>query len=42
MTLMLLNNLTANHVSAIDDLLQKDDEDMRGFYLNKLQMLYEN
>ncbi|KAG5469490.1 hypothetical protein LSCM1_02712 [Leishmania martiniquensis] len=41
LTLMLLNNLTASHVAAVDDLLQKDDEDMRGFYLGKLQVYYE-
>ncbi|AIO01507.1 hypothetical protein LPMP_332160 [Leishmania panamensis] len=41
LTLMLLNNLTASHVTAIDDLLQKNDEDMRGFYLGKLQVYYE-
>jgi hypothetical protein len=41
LTLMLLNNLTASHVTAIDDLLQKEDEDMRGFYLGKLQVYYE-
>lgn len=40
MTLMLMNNLTASHISAIDDLLQKEDEDMRGFYLGKLQVYY--
>ncbi|TPP55480.1 hypothetical protein CGC20_10370 [Leishmania donovani] len=37
LTLMLLNNLTSSHVTAIDDFLQRDDEDMRGFYLGKLQ-----
>ncbi|KAG5495180.1 hypothetical protein JKF63_02235 [Porcisia hertigi] len=42
LTLMLLNNLTASHVTAIDDLLQKEDEDMRGFYLGKLQVHYEH
>ncbi|GET91959.1 hypothetical protein, conserved [Leishmania tarentolae] len=41
LALMLLNNLTSSHVTAIDDLLQKDDEDMRGFYLGKLQVYYE-
>lgn len=41
MTLMLLSNLTASYISAVDDLLQKDDEDMRGFYLGKLQQYYE-
>ncbi|CAG9580792.1 conserved hypothetical protein [Leishmania major strain Friedlin] len=41
LTLMLLNNLTSSHVTAIDDFLQKDDEDMRGFYLGKLQVYYE-
>lgn len=41
MTFMLLSNLTASHASAIDDLLQRDDEDMRGFYLGKLQKYYE-
>ncbi|CAD2215632.1 hypothetical protein AGDE_09767 [Angomonas deanei] len=41
MTLMLLNNLTATHISAVDDLLQNEDEDMRGFYLSKLQTLFE-
>ncbi|KAL7695473.1 hypothetical protein N2W54_001389 [Lotmaria passim] len=41
LTLMLLNNLTASHVTAVDDLLQKEDEDMRGFYLGKLQVYYE-
>ncbi|KPI89484.1 hypothetical protein ABL78_1360 [Leptomonas seymouri] len=41
MTLMLLNNLTASHVTAIDDLLQKDDEDLRGFYLGKLHTYHE-
>ncbi|KAK7201390.1 hypothetical protein NESM_000201500 [Novymonas esmeraldas] len=41
LTLMLLSNLTASHVTAIDDLLQKEDEDMRGFYLGKLQVYYE-
>lgn len=41
LTLMLLNNLTASHVTAIEDLLQKEDEDMRGFYLGKLQVYAE-
>ncbi|KPA81114.1 hypothetical protein ABB37_04465 [Leptomonas pyrrhocoris] len=41
LALMLLNNLTASHVTAIDDLLQKEDEDMRGFYLGKLHVYYE-
>ncbi|AYU82198.1 hypothetical protein, conserved [Leishmania donovani] len=41
LTLMLLNNLTSSHVTAIDDFLQRDDEDMRGFYLGKLQVYYE-
>lgn len=41
LTLMLLNNLTSSHVTAMDSLLQKDDEDMRGFYLGKLQVYYE-
>lgn len=41
LTLMLLNNLTTSHISAVDELLQKEDEDMRGFYLGKLQTFYE-
>ncbi|CCW60874.1 unnamed protein product [Phytomonas sp. EM1] len=40
MVLMLLNNLTASHISAVDDLLQKDDDAMRGFYLGKLHGYY--
>lgn len=40
MTLMLLSNLTASHVSAVDDLLQVTDEDLRGFYLGKLLTYY--
>ncbi|RNE97407.1 uncharacterized protein Tco025E_09468 [Trypanosoma conorhini] len=40
MTLMLLSNLTASHISAVDDLLQTDDEDLRGFYLGKLHVYY--
>ncbi|ESL10203.1 hypothetical protein TRSC58_02068 [Trypanosoma rangeli SC58] len=40
MTLMLLSNLTASHISAVDDLLQIDDEDLRGFYLGKLHVYY--
>lgn len=40
LTLMLLNNLTASYVIAVDEFLQKEDEDMRGFYLAKLQSFY--
>ncbi|CCW71479.1 unnamed protein product [Phytomonas sp. Hart1] len=40
MILMLLNNLTASHISAVDDLLQKGDEAMRGFYLGRLHVYY--
>lgn len=42
LTFMLLSNVTASHVSAVDDLLQKEDEDMRGFYLGKLQKYYDH
>ncbi|ORC91546.1 uncharacterized protein TM35_000051420 [Trypanosoma theileri] len=41
MTLMLLSNLSASHISAVDDLLQMADEDLRGFYLGKLQVFYD-
>lgn len=41
LTLMLLCNLTTTSVLAVDDVLQKDDEDMRGFYLGKLLSLYQ-
>lgn len=41
LSLMLLNNLTASYVIAVDEVLQKEDEDMRGFYLGKLQLLYD-
>ncbi|KAH9593108.1 hypothetical protein LSM04_001466 [Trypanosoma melophagium] len=41
MTLMLLSNLSASHISAVDDLLQMADEDLRGFYLGKLQVYYD-
>ncbi|EAN90268.1 hypothetical protein, conserved [Trypanosoma cruzi] len=40
MTLMLLSNLTASHIIAVDDLLQIEDEDLRGFYLGKLHVYY--
>nr|CCC94876.1 unnamed protein product [Trypanosoma congolense IL3000] len=40
MTLMLLSNLTAGHVSAAEDLLQVADEDLRGFYIGKLHTYY--
>lgn len=42
LTLMLLNNLTASYIIAVDEFLQKDDEDMRGFYLGKLQSQYDH
>lgn len=41
MALMLLSNLTASHITAVDDLLQMADEDLRGFYLGKLQGYYD-
>lgn len=41
LTLMLLNNLTASYIIAVDEFLQKEDEDMRGFYLGKLQSQYD-
>lgn len=40
LTLMLLNNLTSSYIIAVDEFLQKEDEDMRGFYLGKLQAFY--
>lgn len=40
LTLILVNNLTASYVIAVDDFLQKEDEDMRGFYLGKIQAFY--
>ncbi|KAH8617895.1 putative protein of unknown function (DUF383) [Trypanosoma vivax] len=40
MTLMLLSNLTASHVTAADDLLQVADEDLRGFYVGKLHTYF--
>lgn len=36
MTLMLLNNMTASHLAAVDDLLQVKDEDLRGFHISRL------
>jgi len=41
LALILLNNLTATHVTAIDDLLQLQDEDLRGFFLSKLCTLFD-
>jgi hypothetical protein len=41
MALMLLNNLTATHVSAVSTLLQLDDEDLRGFYLSRLKLFFD-
>lgn len=41
MALMLLNNLTATSMAAVADLVQFDDEDLRGFYLSKLLRLTE-
>lgn len=36
LALILLNNLTACHVTAVDDLLQLQDDDLKGFFLSKL------
>lgn len=41
LSLMLLNNLTATHVAAVDDLLQAEDEDLRGFFVTKLKVIYD-
>lgn len=41
LALILLNNLTASHVTAVDDLLQLQDDDLRGFYLSKLCTLFD-
>ena len=40
MTLMLLNNLTASNVIAIQDLLQLEDEDLAGYFVTRLSMLF--
>ena len=40
MTLMVLNNLTASNVIAIQDLLQLEDEDLAGYFVTRLGMLY--
>ena len=41
MSLMLLNNLTASHVTAVSTLLQLDDEDLKGFYLSRLKLFFD-
>eukprot|EP00796_Vickermania_ingenoplastis_P011907 gene11907-8189_t len=41
LTLMLLSNLTSTYIVAVDEFLQREDEDMRGFYLGKLQSLHD-
>lgn len=40
MALMLLNNLTASTVVAIQDLLQVEDEELAGFFVSRLHSLY--
>lgn len=40
MSLMLLNNLTASTVVAIQDLLQVEDEELAGFFVGRLHSLY--
>ena len=41
MAFMLLNNLTAAHVSAVASLLQVDDEDLKGFYVSRLKLFFD-
>ncbi|CUG86252.1 Hypothetical protein, putative [Bodo saltans] len=41
LALILLNNLTASHVTAVDDLLQLQDEDLKGFFLSKLCTIFD-
>jgi hypothetical protein len=41
LALILLNNLTASHVTAVDDLLQLQDEELRGFFLSKLCTIFD-
>lgn len=40
LALIMLNNITATHITAVDDLLQVEDEDLKGFYLSKLMTIY--
>lgn len=40
MSLMLLNNLTASTVVAIQDFLQVEDEELAGFFVSRLHSLY--
>jgi hypothetical protein len=41
MCLMLLNNLTASHVNAVNDFLQVDDEDLKGYNLEVMKTHYD-
>ena len=41
LALMLLNNLTATHISAVNELLQADDEELIGYNLAKLKTLHD-
>ena len=41
MCLMLLNNMTASHITAVNDFLQVDDEDLQGYNLESMKVHYD-